>query len=142
MLPPKDQTSKKPAEQYPLLHEEVLTNGLRLRCRDSGNRYFGDYHRVVVSVEILLPLDHPALAGLDPELLVRARSRYGAVLTTHKTLERMGVSTAAVAAVQQELLTSFLKQARTYLARPDLPVRLLVAELERQRTSVPLPKLR
>jgi hypothetical protein len=139
MLPPRSRNSDPIATKHPLLHEEVLANGLLLRCREAGNRYFGDYHRVVVAVEILLPLDHPALSRLETELLARARARFGTTLITHKSLERMGVATAAVADVQKELLASFLKQAHTYLARPDLPVRLLLAELERQRTGVPRP---
>lgn len=141
MLPPSSHASGQPAAQK-LLHEEVLANGLHLRCHEAGNRYFGDYHRVVVAVEIILPLDHPALTRLDPSLLARARSRFGAALVTRKSLERMGVATAVVATVQQELLASFLKQAHTYLARPDLPARLVVAELERQRPGVSLPRLR
>jgi len=143
MFPPRSPDSDaRTAKHQALLHEEVLANGLRLRCCDAGNRYFGDYHRVVVSVEILLPLDHPALVRLDAAVLARAKGRYGATLVTHKTLERMGVPTAAVAEVQRELLTSFLRQARTYLARPDMPSRLLIAELECSRTSVPFSQPR
>ncbi|HBT82423.1 MAG TPA: hypothetical protein DEB35_03005, partial [Desulfuromonas sp.] len=101
LLPPKDHAvGKMPAKQL-LLHEEVLANGLHLRCREAGNRYFGDYHRVVVAVEIHLPLDHHGLGKLDPALLARARARYGASLVTHKTLERMGVAGAEVTQVQQ-----------------------------------------
>lgn len=119
-----------------------MDNGLILRFFDAGNRYFGDYHRVSVIVDTILPLDHSTLAGIDVELLTRARTRFGAALVIRKNLERMGVASAQVARVQQDLVASFLAQTRHYQSRPDFPARLLRAELARKPASKPLPKLK
>lgn len=126
--------------ERPLLHAEVLANGLALRFYAAGNRYFGDYHRVAIAMETILPLDHPALTALDPPLLARAQARFGTVLRVVKELVRMGVESARVATVQQELIASALLEAQRYLARPDYPARLLRAELERKAVLKPLPR--
>ena len=107
--------------------EEELSNGLHLRFFDESNRYFGDYHRVriVVAIEVALT---PELIS-DPELLAAGIQRFGATLTSSKVLERMGVPGARVESLRAELVASYQLEVQSYLNRPDVPARLLRAEL-------------
>ncbi|MDZ4183726.1 MAG: hypothetical protein U1D97_01950 [Desulfuromonadales bacterium] len=111
----------------PPFAEERLTNGLYLRFFDQSNRYFGDYHRLRIVVEIELNLSNELLT--DPELLSAAKKRFGASLTTSKVLERMGVPGSRVDALRGELVASYQTEVQSYLSRPEVPLRLLRAEL-------------
>lgn len=142
MLPPLTVTDENPVANEEPLREEHLGNGLTLRFYERTNRYFGDYHRVCIEVVTVLDLAAPALAELAPPQLAAARTRFGSILTLRRTLERMGVPGAAVAAVAGELIDAYLVEARRYQARPDYPARLLRSELERKTTPVLLPRLR
>lgn len=137
LLPPGNQpsspVSETSASAAPPFAEKVLANGLHLRFFDQSNRYFGDYHRVRVVVEIELPLESE-LVG-DPELLDAARKRFGASLVTTKILERMGVEGARVDGLRAELVASYDREVESYLDRPEVPLRLLRAELALKPTA-------
>ena len=81
---------------------EQLANGITVEFFDRSNRYFGDYHRVCVEVRLIA-----AAAG-----------------ATVKTLERMAVPGAEVAAECARLVDDFWRHAGSYLAHPDYPARL------------------
>lgn len=139
-LPPSAVIASPAVSSEKFLRREVLANGLVLEFVERTNRYFGDYHRVCIEARTTLGLDHPALVVLDAALLTRARVRFGAAVTTIRTLERMGVEGERVAAVTEELIESFLLEAQRYFARPDYPERLLRAELERKPSFKSLAK--
>lgn len=141
-LPPNLSTQPSTKDDRIVLREEILENGLRLAFSEMTNRYFGDYHRVCIEVATELDLDSPLLGQLDAQLHEQARTRYGATLTIRRTLERMGVPTVQVKTVTDELIETFLAEARHYRARPDYPARLLRAELERKASSSLLPKFK
>jgi hypothetical protein len=144
LLPPANQPSSVlPAAPVavPLpFAEEILTNGLHLRFYDQTNRYFGDYHRVRIVVEIELTLNNELLD--DPELLTAGKKRFGAVLTTNKVLERMGVPGNRVDSLRAELVASYQTEVQSYLSRPEVPQRLLRAELANKPSASTILRMR
>lgn len=86
---------------------QQLENGVRISFSDRTNRYFGDYHRVCVDV-----------------LLSFAAQDY-TVPHCFKTLESMGVSSAELVTVQQQLFTSFKQHTLPYLSHPTFPAAFL-----------------
>ena len=144
LLPPTSQPSPTvpdaPAAATPPFAEETLANGLHLRYFDQSNRYFGDYHRVRIVVAIELLLSNPLLD--DPELLTAGRKRFGAALTTSKVLERMGVPGARVDELRTELVANYQREVQSYLSRPDVPSRLLRAELANKPSASTILRMR
>jgi hypothetical protein len=124
----------------PPFAEERLTNGLYLRFFDQSNRYFGDYHRLRIVVEIELSLSNELLT--DPEILTAAKKRFGAKLTTNKILERMGVPGSRVDTLRAELVASYQTEVQSYLSRPEVPQRLLRAELANKPSASTILRMR
>jgi hypothetical protein len=144
LLPPSSPSpssaSNAPAVASPPFAEETLANGLHLRFYDQSNRYFGDYHRVRIVVEIELALDNALLD--DQELLTAGKKRFGAALTTSKVLERMGVPGARVDELRAELVASYQQEVQSYLGRPEAPLRLLRAELANKPSASTILRMR
>jgi hypothetical protein len=145
MLLPPASSQHPPAETTatvatPPFAEERLTNGLYLRFFDESNRYFGDYHRLRIVVEIELTLSNELLT--DPELLAAAKKRFGVRLTTNKVLERMGVPGSRVDALRAELVASYQTEVQSYLSRPEVPLRLLRAELANKPSASTILRMR
>lgn len=135
LLPPAQTSVVSPAASLTSLRSETLANGLHLEFFDHSNRYFGDYHRLCIEVRSSLSLGSASLQGVAPDLLDRARARFGATLTVTRSVERMGVAGAQVDALTLELIEGVLLEAQRYLARPDYPARLLSVELARKPAS-------
>lgn len=93
----------------PLLVTQQLENGLQLEFEDLSNRYYGDYHRVCISIYCRLAEDGH-------------QERY-----LFTSLEKMAVAGGELAAVKQQLMEQFDQRQRSYLARPDFPRRFLAA---------------
>ncbi|WP_282754678.1 hypothetical protein [Desulfuromonas thiophila] len=92
-----------------LLVTQQLENGLQLEFEDLSNRYYGDYHRVCISIYCRLAEDD-------------YQERY-----LFTSLEKMAVAGGELAAVKQQLMEQFDQRQRSYLARPDFPRRFLAA---------------
>lgn len=120
--------------------EEELANGLHLRFFDQSNRYFGDYHRLYIVVEITVILSAEFIP--DPELLATAVRRFGDRLVTTRTLERMGVPGDQLATLRKELLASYRLEVDKYLSRPGVPLSLLRSGLARQASPSNVLRLR
>lgn len=144
LLPPASQPPSgvpdAPTAATPPFAEETLANGLYLRYFDQSNRYFGDYHRVRIVVEIELILSNALLD--DAELLAAGRKRFGASLTTSKVLERMGVPGSRVDELRAELVASYQREVQSYLSRPEVPLRLLRAELANKPSASTILRMR
>lgn len=95
----------------------LLDNGLKIDFYDRSNRYFGDFYRALIVVEGRID----ALSTTSP---LAAEKTQGEVLL-QRQLERMGVASARLEEVRNELIDSFLDSSRAYLARPDMPDRLI-----------------
>ena len=104
------------------LTNERLANGVQIDFIDKTNRYYGDYHRVCIDVELRFAADDYA------------------VMHKFQTLERMGVGGDDVASVQTQLLNSFRHGTMPYMERTVFPDKFMQS-LER-RKSVLLPGLK
>lgn len=102
-----------------------------LSFSDNSNRYFGDYHRILVDVTIRCRF--PAPAPDEDPLWAEARAAFGQELVVNRTLERMAVASAEVEPVRARLVEEFLASAASYLAHDDYPRRLVGGELQRRR---------
>jgi len=105
----------------------TLANGLELFLVDQSNRYFGDYHRIHLTLYCDIPVTADWLCdAADPSGEANQLTKLlGGTVRFEKVLERMGVPGAEVASTRQQLLDDFLATARTYLDAPDFPARLL-----------------
>lgn len=91
----------------------TLENGLVLRFFDQTNRYFGDFHRICILVELSLPEQYELPVGLAKDNA-----------SLKRTLEKMGVSTAAVAEMKNKMIDTFLETSRSYLEKESFPQQL------------------
>ncbi|MEA3466300.1 MAG: hypothetical protein U9R29_09915 [Thermodesulfobacteriota bacterium] len=105
-----------------VLVSEHLANGVQIDFVDKTNRYYGDYHRVCIDVELRFAVDNHAVA--------------------HKfqTLERMGVSGDDVTVVQTKLIDSFRCGTMPYMERPVFPDKFMQSLVKRK--SILLPGLK
>lgn len=105
-----------------LFLSEQLDNGIQIDFKDVTNRYYGDYHRVCIAVEL------------------RFASEDFAQAHKFQTLVRMGVSSANVESVQQQLLNSFRQGTMGYMVSDNFEKRFLKST--KTRKSILLPGLR
>jgi len=91
-----------------------LENGVQIAFKDCTNRYYGDYHRICIEVNLSFVADH-------------YKNIY-----KFQTLERMGVSSADVAAVQTELIDAFRNGTMCYMAGENFPAKFLQAYNKRK----------
>lgn len=103
----------------------VLVNGLKLHFTDQSNRYFGDFHRICIKVQIALPDNFELPAGLIREAAF-----------LEKTLEKMGVTTDALDEQRKALVEGFLSTSRSYLEKNDFPKQLLLKIQQKKPKSV------
>ena len=105
-----------------------LKKGIVVEFFNHGNRYFGDFHRVKISVLVTLPLSKVALA----EDLQGFATGYPDYICYEKTLERMGVTTHLVETVRQGLIDDFLKTVAGYLKKNGFAESLLRREMQKK----------
>ncbi len=100
----------------------VLGNGLTLRFDDQSNRYFGDFHRICICVQICLPEQVALSAGLA-----------GGKDFLERKLEKMGVPSESLEKERKILLDAFLATGLTYLEKKDFPQQLLL-KLQKEKS--------
>ncbi|MCK5826485.1 MAG: hypothetical protein KAG93_05585 [Desulfuromusa sp.] len=103
-----------------------LNNGVVVECFTHGNRYFGDFHRVEISVVVTVPFVKAALAN---DLKAFA-AHYPDFIRYEKRLERMGVATSQLEAVSHGLIDDFLKTVSGYLEKNGFAESLLRREMQ------------
>lgn len=106
-----------------------LENGLTVNFHDQSNRYFGDFHRLCIRVEIVLPLDSADL----PKALLDEVAKLKQPLCFEKKLERMGVPTAELEATRAALIEDFLGTATSYLNHPEFVLRTVRKKLQENK---------
>ena len=114
----------------------TLKNGLMLHFFDRTNRYFGDFHRVLVVVEGYLDSELGSLSDEQKKVLTELTASSPLY---RRDLERMGVTSGRLELTVNELIDSFLDSAKNYLERPDIPGQLIskyVAGYRKRRTSM------
>ena len=116
-----------------MLHGKKLANGLEILIDDQTKRYFGDYHQVRLVVTALIALAD--VSGLAPDELDRASAESGQLITHTRILEKMGVGSAEVPTVKQDLLSHFFDHALPYMEAEDFPLKMVHAA-GRSRTKL------
>lgn len=102
-----------------LFASEQLSNGVRIDFNDVTNRYYGDYHRICIEVELRFASDDYS--------------------QTYKfqTLERMGVSGGELAEVQQQVLTSFRQGTMKYMGNENFEKKFIHSSKTRKNILLP-----
>ena len=88
-----------------------LSSGLQLKFYDQSNRYYGNFHKVRISVVALIPVDEALLS----EDLKRLISQSVDLVSYETVLERMAVPTEQLSEVRSSLVSDFLASAGRYL---------------------------
>lgn len=101
---------------------EQLSNGVCINFNDQTNRYYGDYHRVCIEVELRFASDKYTQTH------------------TFQTLERMGVSSGDLEGVKQQILASFRQGTMRYMASDNFEAKFL--QSIKTRKSILLPGLK
>lgn len=123
-----------------VIYQQDLPNRLTLTVEDQSNRYFGDYHRVKLQVRCPITVAAEYFrTSPDPLAAAQAAQRMlGTEVLYEKSLERMGVPSAELRIIKQELLGQFIRINQPYLARDDFPARFIAVKLrEKQQTTPP-----
>ena len=107
------------------LNSLVLKNGLRIHFFDQSNRYFGDFHRIYIKVQIALPDGFELPAGLCRESACLER-----------TLEKMGVTTDELAQQRKLMIDNFLLTSISYFEKSDFPQKLFIKIQQAKPKSV------
>ena len=90
----------------------VLANGIELVISDLSRTYFGDYH--LVRLEFFCRMQSSGGGSGSDSAEVGFR----------RIVERMGVPSAKVDEVREQLLEAFLTSSRNYLNSPEFPAKL------------------
>jgi len=109
-----------------LIQRTELNNGVVAEFSTQGNRYFGDFHRVEISVVVTVPFVSATLA----EELRDFSVNYPGSICYERKLQRMGVSTSQVEVVSQELIDDFLQTVSGYLEKKGFAEGLLRREMQ------------
>jgi len=112
-----------------IIREYDLGGGITARLRDATRHYFGGYYHVRIEVSADVPLSAAPFA--DAEEYRAALRLLGEQVHFHRTLEKMAVPEAGIAAVRQGLLEAFDTNVLPYLSRPDFPERFMRSEYAR-----------
>lgn len=109
---------------------EKLTNGLEVRFMEHGNRYFGDYHQVKVTVVCRVELADSLVGDLlSADALARARKLFGDHVEYKRLIKQMAVAGADVDAVKQEMVRNFVENAMSYMQGDDFAARFVARKL-------------
>ena len=92
----------------PLIKRVDLGNDLVLEFHGRSNRYFGDYHRVQVDIDLFIT---------TPEGILRLRHQ--------RPLKKMGVSGADIRRETEFMVSQFLSNTALYMRRPGFNLKLL-----------------
>lgn len=112
-----------------------LSSGLEIAIAEQTHRYFGDYHRVRISITSSIQLTQ--VAGLAQHEQELAAQYLPSLISICKTEEKMGVCTADLQKVKQEMLTTFTQHAVPYLSAADFPARMVRSALKSHNRTKP-----
>lgn len=103
----------------------TLADGITVEFRDQSNRYFGDFNRVFIAVEVKIARElfqhrENLIALIEPD-------QPGIVYRT--TLEQMAVPSAEIDQIKALLIKRFLETTSHYLLKPIFVERLLAKQM-------------
>ena len=103
----------------PLLREELIGGHIQITFTDRSVRYFGDYNKVTIIVNII-------------DLKSNDSSCIG------QKLEKMAVSTCDITRIQEQMINSYLDTVRKYILKDDFFIK---AQQKRKSHSVNWPRI-
>lgn len=106
-----------------------IADGIHARFVDRGNRYFGDFHRLLINVEISIAVVRDEFAEEFRELL----SENDSEIYYRTTLEKMAVSSADYDKDFNLLVTMFMQTTGNYLKQPAFAKALIEKQLRSGR---------
>jgi hypothetical protein len=112
-----------------------LSSGLEIQIAEQTHRYFGDYHRVRISITSSIQLEQ--VTGLTPQEQELASRHLPAIFSLCKTEEKMGVCSADLQKVRQDMLATFTQHAVPYLSAADFPARMVRSALKSHNRQKP-----
>lgn len=91
-----------------------LGDGITVEFQDLSNRYFGDFNRVFIEVEVKIEkrlIEHhkSLLAMIAPDTID---------IVYKTSLEQMAVPTAEVSVIRASLIEAFIENTRQYILKP------------------------
>lgn len=90
-----------------------LSDQITAEFSDQTNRYYGDFHRVLINVSVRIDL---AVIADRPDLLALIPTDQDALSFTTK-LEQMAVPTAHLDSVRKSLIDAFLENTGSYILK-------------------------
>ncbi len=110
-----------------LTREIPLENGLTVSFYHRSNRYFGDYHRLIVEIVCEVPLKEEYFANLAE--FEEALTLLGETALFRRDVNLMGIPTADVEKSLEKVMDDFAHHSLSYLSSPSFPRKLVHAEL-------------
>jgi hypothetical protein len=108
-----------------------LEGGLAVRLMDRTRNYYGDFWHVLIDVqcdvEVARVADKVSSSGVDLTALSDKTFVY------RRTLEKMGVPSAEVAAVREHLVANFASHSLPYFSSPAFAERFVLAEVRKRQ---------
>jgi len=106
-----------------------LSNSLTVQVYDTTRRYYEDYHLVRLEIECEVAVQEGFFA--EPETFARARMLLGESVKYQRTVEKMGVPFAEIAAAREEMLACFSSTALPYIASEIFPRKFVLSEVQK-----------
>lgn len=106
-----------------------LSNSLTVQVYDTTRRYYEDYHLVRLEIECEVAVKEEFFA--EPETFARARILLGESVRYQRTVEKMGVPFAEIAAARDEMLACFSSTALPYISSEIFPRKFVLSEVQK-----------
>jgi len=106
-----------------------LSNSLTVQVYDTTRRYYEDYHLVRLEIECEVAVKEEFFA--EPETFAQARKLLGESVRYQRTVEKMGVPFAEIAAAREEMLACYISTALPYIASEAFPRKFVLSELQK-----------
>ena len=116
-----------------LIRELNLPNGLTVSIYNGTHRYFGDYHHVRMFIECKISDSEHSFPNGDVDR--REKTVADGTLVYRRTDERMGVPTADVESVMEQLMANFVNHSLPYFSSAQFPAKALRAESGKTRRT-------
>ncbi len=101
-----------------------LTNGLLVEILDDTRRYYADFHNVKITIRVKVPVREEWLAPFrDGPHYAATVKRLLPGVTYVRKIVKAGIEGKRLAAVKEQVVDSFEKNALPYFERDDFPER-------------------
>ncbi len=107
----------------------VLENGVEIHVYDVSKRYYGDFHKVKLEVvcEVQIREEYFDYTGE----FEAARGVLGDRVVHRRIIEKMGIPTADLETVKDEILRNFKDHSLSYFSIATFPKKLIMCEMRK-----------